>query len=73
MTHDQIVAIEQFADDLRKCFPIIEETNSFEDRIKKIVYQYAWDVITTTTEKYRKLWEIDVVKEADCYVHKSIR
>ena len=72
MTSEQLSAVEQFADDLRKCFPIPQETNSLQDKMRKITNQYAWDVIALATEKYRKLWEIDVVKEAD-YVHKSIR
>jgi hypothetical protein len=63
ITPEDLNAINNFADDLRRCFPMSKETNSFTEEIKNIWYQYAWDVIAATQEKYRKLAEIEAEED----------
>ena len=64
ITPEQLNAIDNFADDLRKCFPIPkDEDGSLANDIKRIWYQYAWDVIAATQWKYKKLAEIEEHQE----------
>ena len=62
ITHEQLIVVGAFADDLRKNFPIPTNTDSLADELKTLIYRYAWDVIATIEKEYRIRWEMGVAE-----------
>jgi hypothetical protein len=57
ITHDQMIAIDRFADELRKQFDIKGNPVEFSDKIKNIYYSLVWDIIALVQEKFREEFE----------------
>ena len=53
ITNEEFALIQRFADELRKAVPIPQREDDVIDRIRKITYQYFWDVLALTEQKFR--------------------
>lgn len=66
LDNNELKAIEQFADRLRKHLPITQDEDTFEHRIKKIMFQYFHDIISIEEQKCRLEFDIyanDIAKQ----------
>jgi len=52
ISYEQKLAIERFADALRKKLAIPKDTDNFVDRIKKIIFEYVWDILVLTQQEF---------------------
>jgi len=58
ITHDQMLVIDKFADDLRRQFPLTNDTHTFIEEIQQIIHQHIWEAINIFQNQYHKEFEL---------------
>ena len=67
MTHEQWVAVEKFAKNLKVNFPILLQPHNFFDRLINMHNEHTHKVIDLAVERARSEWELEVAKEASAH------
>jgi hypothetical protein len=60
----EFALVRKFADDVRKCFPIVSDGISYDNDIKNIVSRKIWDVLANIEDAYKAKFEFYAYEQA---------
>jgi len=69
MGHLEFCAVEKFATELKKDFPIIEHTHSYKDELQNIFNKHAKVIIDIALDNARDAFSAQAEKEAQINGH----